>query len=90
VKVIRAKALFCKKFFKDGKIKKKQPINKQEIIEAFTEMAKAKGIDKDLLQGIIEDTFSLLIKRNMEIKQISILSSIWKGRYRNIFNKNGC
>ncbi|HRS01789.1 MAG TPA: transcription termination factor NusA [Bacteroidota bacterium] len=46
-----------------AKLRKKQPINKQDIIEAFTEMAKAKGIDKDLLQGIIEDTFSLLIKK---------------------------
>lgn len=46
-----------------AKLRKKQPINKQEIIEAFTEMAKVKGIDKDLLQGIIEDTFSLLIKK---------------------------
>lgn len=46
-----------------AKIRKKQPINKQEIIEAFAEMAKAKGIDKDLLQGIIEDTFALLVKK---------------------------
>lgn len=46
-----------------AKLRKKQPINKQEIIEAFSEIAKAKSIDKDLLQGIIEDTFSLLVKK---------------------------
>jgi len=38
-------------------------INKALIIEAFQEMARQKNIDKDLLQGIIEETFSQLIRK---------------------------
>jgi transcription termination/antitermination protein NusA len=37
--------------------------NKQMIIDAFAEMARQKNIDRDLLQGIIEDTFSQMIRK---------------------------
>ena len=37
--------------------------NKQLIIDAFAEMARQKNIDKDLLQGIIEDTFSQMVRK---------------------------
>jgi N utilization substance protein A len=46
-----------------SRLRKKPEINKQSIIEAFAEMAKYKGIDRDLLQGILEDTLSLLIRK---------------------------
>ena len=38
-------------------------IDKKQVIEAFIEMAKIKKIEEDLLQGIIEDTLSLMVKR---------------------------
>ena len=38
-------------------------IDKKQVIDAFIEMAKTKKIEKDLLQGIIEDTLSLMVKR---------------------------
>ncbi len=41
----------------------KSSANKQMIIEAFAEMARQKNIDRDLLQGIIEDTFSQMIRK---------------------------
>ncbi|MBL7986542.1 MAG: transcription termination factor NusA [Chlorobi bacterium] len=41
----------------------KSSINKQLIIEAFAEMARQKNIDRDLLQGIIEDTFSQMVRK---------------------------
>ncbi|MBQ6269180.1 MAG: transcription termination factor NusA [Bacteroidetes bacterium] len=44
-------------------IRKKQKIDKAAIVAAFSEMAKVKKIDKDLLQGLIEETLSLMVKR---------------------------
>ena len=46
-----------------ARTRKKESVNKQNIIDAFAEMAKFKGIDRDLLQGILEDTLSLLIHK---------------------------
>lgn len=43
--------------------KAKPQIDKKMIIEAFAEMAKEKNIDRDLLQGIVEETLSLLVKK---------------------------
>ncbi len=57
-----------------ARIRKKLSVNKQNIIDAFAEMAKFKGIDRDLLQGILEDTLSLLVRKNMVMKQTSKLS----------------
>jgi N utilization substance protein A len=43
--------------------KAKPKIDKKLIIEAFSEMAKNKDIDKDLLQGIVEETMSMLVRK---------------------------
>ena len=42
---------------------KKHVADKKLIVEAFTEMAKSKNIDKDLLQGIVEDTLSMIVRK---------------------------
>lgn len=43
--------------------KAKHKIDKKVIVEAFTEMAKHKSIDRDLLQGILEETLSMIIRK---------------------------
>jgi len=43
--------------------KKQKQIDKAMIVSAFAEMAKDKNIDKDLLQGIMVETLSLLVKK---------------------------
>lgn len=43
--------------------KQKHKVDKKLIIEAFTEMAKHKSIDRDLLQGILEETLSMIIRK---------------------------
>lgn len=42
---------------------KQRQIDKKLIIDAFSEMAKEKNIDRDLLQGIVEETLATLIKK---------------------------
>ena len=37
--------------------------DKKLIIESFAEMAKEKNIDRDLLQGIVEETLSMLVRK---------------------------
>lgn len=46
-----------------AKAKEKARGDKKMIIEAFTEMAKERNIDRDLLQGILEETLSQLIRK---------------------------
>lgn len=43
--------------------KAKHTIDKKMIIEAFAEMAKAKNIDRDLLQGVLEETLSMIVRK---------------------------
>lgn len=43
--------------------KVKPTVDKKLVIEAFAEMAKQKNIDRDLLQGIVEETMSMLVKK---------------------------
>ncbi|MFA6571960.1 MAG: transcription termination factor NusA, partial [Bacteroidota bacterium] len=43
--------------------KAKFKADKKTIIDAFAEMAKEKNIDRDLLQGIVEETLSMLVKK---------------------------
>lgn len=43
--------------------KAKHKIDKKQLIDAFAEMAKDKSIDRDLLQGILEETLSMIIKK---------------------------
>jgi N utilization substance protein A len=45
------------------KVKQKKKIDKKQIVEAFAEMARDKSIDRDLLQGIVKETMSLLVKK---------------------------
>jgi len=35
----------------------------REIVESFSDMVKMKGIDKDVLAGILEDVFTLLVRK---------------------------
>ncbi len=37
--------------------------DKKAIIEAFAEMARQKGIDRDLLQGLLEETLGMMVKK---------------------------
>lgn len=41
----------------------KPKFDKKVIVEAFAEMARDRNIDRDLLQGIIEETMSLLVRK---------------------------
>ncbi len=43
--------------------KVKHKIDKKSIIDAFAEMAKSKNIDRDLLQGIVEETLSMIVRK---------------------------
>ena len=43
--------------------KAKPKYDKKLIIEAFADMAREKSIDKDLLQGMLVETLSLLIRK---------------------------
>jgi N utilization substance protein A len=43
--------------------KQKHKIDKKMIIDAFQEMAKDKSIDRDLLQGILEETLSMIVRK---------------------------
>jgi N utilization substance protein A len=43
--------------------KAKPQIDKKMIIDAFAEMAGHKNIDKDLLQGVLEETLSMIVRK---------------------------
>lgn len=43
--------------------KSKPKIDKKLIIESFQEMAKQKNIDRDLLQGVLEETLSMIVRK---------------------------
>ena len=34
-----------------------------EIVESFAQMVREKGIDKDILAGIVEDVFSMMVRK---------------------------
>lgn len=42
---------------------RKHVADKKVIVEAFTEMAKSRSMDKDLLQGIVVDTLSMIVRK---------------------------
>lgn len=42
---------------------KKHVIDKKMIIDAFAEMAKDKSIDRDLLQAVLEETLSMIVRK---------------------------
>ncbi|MCS6807628.1 MAG: transcription termination factor NusA [Bacteroidota bacterium] len=43
--------------------KAKPKLDKSVIVEAFTEMARERGIDRETLQGIVKDTLSMLVRK---------------------------
>lgn len=54
--------------------------NKKLIIEAFNEMAREKSIDRDLLQGIVEETLSLMVKKKYGLEaNFDIIVNMEKG-----------
>ncbi len=60
--------------------KPKHQIDKKMIIEAFAEMAKEKNIDRDLLQGIVEETLSLLVRKKYGMEaNFEIIVNMEKG-----------
>ena len=60
--------------------KKKFQVDKKVIIDAFAEMAKSKNIDRDLLQGIVEETISMIIrKKNTPEANFEIIVNMDKG-----------
>ncbi len=46
-----------------AKRKSAPKFDKKAIIEAFAEMARQKGIDRDLLQGLLEETLGMMVKK---------------------------
>lgn len=59
-----------------GKKQAKQVIDKKAIIDAFQEIVKAKGIDRDSLQKILEEVFSLMVRKKYgsEVKYEIVLN----------------
>jgi N utilization substance protein A len=59
---------------------KQQVDNKKLIIEAFNEMAREKSIDRDLLQGIVEETLSAMVKKKYGMEaNFDIIVNMEKG-----------
>lgn len=60
--------------------KAKHKIDKKQIIDAFSEMAKHKSIDRDLLQGILEETLSMIIRKKYGMESnFEIIVNMQKG-----------
>lgn len=59
---------------------KAQVDNKKLIIEAFNEMAREKSIDRDLLQGIVEETLSAMVRKKYGLEaNFDIIVNMEKG-----------
>ncbi len=60
--------------------KSKHKIDKKTIIDAFGEMAKSKNIDRDLLQGIVEETLSMIVRKKYGMEaNFEIIVNMEKG-----------
>jgi N utilization substance protein A len=60
--------------------KQKHKIDKKMIIDAFQEMAKDKSIDRDLLQGILEETLSMIVRKKYGLEaNFDIIVNMEKG-----------
>lgn len=58
----------------------KESIDKKAIIEAFSEMAKHKSIDRDLLQAVLEETLSMIVRKKYGMESIfEIIVNMEKG-----------
>ncbi|MCZ6703558.1 MAG: transcription termination factor NusA [Ignavibacteria bacterium] len=52
----------------------------REIVDSFTEMVRDKGIDKDVLAGILEDVFVILVKKKYgEDAQSEVIVNVDRG-----------
>jgi N utilization substance protein A len=59
---------------------KQQVDNKKLIIDAFNEMAREKSIDRDLLQGIVEETLSAMVRKKYGLESnFDIIVNMEKG-----------
>ncbi len=60
--------------------KVKPKFDKKVIIDAFAEMAREKNIDRDLLQGMVEETLSLLVRKRYGLEvDFEIIVNLEKG-----------
>ena len=60
--------------------KAKPKFDKSIIVEAFAEMAREKGIERDVLQGIIKETLSMLVRKKYgERAEFDIVVNMDKG-----------
>ncbi|MBM2814987.1 MAG: transcription elongation factor NusA [Ignavibacteria bacterium] len=60
--------------------KVKSQIDKKVIIDAFADMAKSKNIDRDLLQGIVEETISMIVRKKYGLEaNFDIIVNMEKG-----------
>jgi len=46
-----------------------------EIVESFASMAREKGIDRDILIGIIEDIFGMMVKKKYGLTANEIVAA---------------
>jgi len=63
-----------------AKRKAKHVVDKKMITEAFIEMAKDRNIDKDILQGVLVDTLSMIVKKKYGMEaEFDIIVNMDKG-----------
>ncbi len=56
-----------------------------DIVESFAQMVREKGIDRDVLGGILEDIFGLLVRKKYgENARYEVVVNMDRGEYRNI------
>jgi len=60
----------------------------QEIVEAFTQLVKGKGVDKDILVGIFEEVFATLLRKKFgEKAQFEIIVNLERGEIQIFLEK---
>lgn len=51
-----------------------------EIVESFSQMVREKGIDKDILTGVVEDVFSMMVRKKYgQDAKFSVVANMDKG-----------
>ncbi len=60
----------------------------QEIVEAFSQLVKGKGVDKDILVGVFEEVFSALMRKKFgEMAQFEIIVNLERGEIQIFLEK---
>ncbi len=60
----------------------------QEIVEAFSQLVKGKGVDKDILVGVFEEVFSALMRKKFgEKAQFEIIVNLERGEIQIFLEK---